>query len=344
MKLLKEAGLLLLCLCTCLILVCCSPAAKKGVMQGLTICANVLIPSMFPFLVLSNFIALSSVSATLGKGLGWLVAHVFHLPENTAGVILLSLTSGYPTGAVMTSSLLEHQEIDRETAARLLKFCFNSGLPFAVTAVGGIMLGESRAGVFLYLSNLFSALLIGIIDGRQHPASVREYQITYAMNAPDALTESVKKGTSSMLNVCAYVILFGAVSGLTGALGGLRDYLMPVFEITMGIAGCTDVVSLPLLAFYLGFGGLCIHLQLGFAVKQTGMKFFSFFKYRLLQGGLSYLFCRLLLLLFPGSQSVFSNFANTGVKLISISVPVTVIMILMSLVLIVDIDNQKKFC
>lgn len=344
MKLLKELLLLSICLLACLLLICFSPQAKVGVMQGLKICGNVLIPSMFPFLVLSNFINLSSVSATLGKGLGPLFSRLFHLPENVTSVILLSLSSGYPTGAVMTSSLLEHQEIDRETAARLLKFCFNSGLPFAVTAVGSIMLGSPKLGFFLYLSNLCSALLIGIIDGRRYPKNAREYHITYAMNLTDALSEGVKKGTSAMINVCAYVILFSALDGLLGGYITYRDYLVPLMEITAGSLECAGDVSLPLLAFYLGFGGVCIHLQLAFAVRQAGMRFRTFFKYRLLQGGLSYLLCHLLLLLFPSSQTVFSNLTETGTRLFSISVPVTIMMLVMSVVLIIDIDNQKKIC
>lgn len=344
MKFLKELLLTAVCLGACLILICCSSGAKAGVMEGLKVCANVLIPSMFPFLVLSNFIALSSVSATLGKITGWLVNRVFRLPENTASVILLGLTSGYPTGAVMTSSLLEHQEIDRETAARLLKFCFSSGLPFAVTAVGSIMLGDSRAGFLIFFSNLLSAALIGVWDARRYPKNAREYHVTYAMNTTDALTEGVKKGTAAMLSVCAYVILFSALDGLLGQYILHRDYIIPLLEITNGSLECAKDVPLPLLAFYLGFGGICIHLQLAFAVRQCGMKMGVYFKCRLLQGGISYLICWALSFLFPASESVFSNLSGETAKLVSISLPVTVMMLLMSFVLILDIDNQKKIC
>lgn len=347
MKLIKELALTAACLALCLILICFSPAAKSGIMDALKLCANILIPSMFPFLVLSNFIALSSVSSTVGKGIGGIISRLFRLPENASSVLLLSLTAGYPTGAVMVSSLLEHQEIDRETGARLLKFCFNSGLPFAVTAVGSFMLNDRKAGFVLFLSNLLSTLLIGLTDRRGRPKCAREYLLSYPLNAPDALTESVKKGSAAMLNVCAYVILFGALNGLAGTIEAIQPvyrFLLPLLEITSGTAACIKSVSLPLLAFYLGFGGLCIHLQLLFAVRQTGMKIGAYFKCRLLQAGLSYLICRLLLLFFPVTETVFSNLSGTTARVFSISLPLTAIMLLMSLVLILDIDKQKKIC
>lgn len=344
MKFLKELLLLAGSLGLCLILICCSPDAKQGVMNGLTICMNVLVPSMFPFLVVSNFVAMSSVSATLAKWLGPLFSKLFRLPENTAGVVLLSLVSGYPTGAVMTSSLLEHQEIDRETGARLMKFCFNSGLPFSVSAVGAIMLNNQKAGILLFVSNLLSTLLIGLADARRRPKNARNYLISYPLSGTDALSQSVKKGISAMLSVCAYVILFSALDGLVGRYVPYREYILPLFEITSGSVACAQTTPLPLMAFYLGFGGLCIHLQLALYLRQTGMKLGSFLKCRLLQGGFSFLICKLLLLLFPQAEPVFSNLSHDVVKMISISVPVTVFMIIMSVVLLIDIDNQKKIC
>ena len=35
----------------------CSPLAGEGIRQGLTVCVSVMIPSLFPFLILSDFVA-----------------------------------------------------------------------------------------------------------------------------------------------------------------------------------------------------------------------------------------------------------------------------------------------
>ena len=41
--------------------------SSNGVKKGLTFCSNILIPSLFPFMVISGFIVKSNLSLKLGK-------------------------------------------------------------------------------------------------------------------------------------------------------------------------------------------------------------------------------------------------------------------------------------
>ena len=53
-----------------------SPLAGEGIRQGLTVCASVMIPSLFPFLILSDFVARTRLGRMLEGPLEIGRAHV----------------------------------------------------------------------------------------------------------------------------------------------------------------------------------------------------------------------------------------------------------------------------
>lgn len=335
----------LICLGVCLCLILFSGKAKDGVLFSMMLCKDVLIPSMFPFLILSNFVALSEVSHVIGKLMKPICKHVFHLPESTGSAILLGLTCGYPTGVIMTERLLESGQIDKFTARRLLRFCFSSGLPFAVTAVGTVLLGSTKLGFIVWGSNTLSAVLIGFFDGLRHRKIKQEQSILWlSQPSGQAIVKSVKFSSSAMINVCAYVIIFGCFNGIIGNIGAVRDYALPLMEITNGVKNSIGIFSVPIIALYTGIGGICIHLQLQQSCIDIGMPFFEFFSYRVIQGILSAGLCHGLMWLFPIDADVFSNTVSVQREFFSVSGIATAMMIVMCIVLLFDIDNKRKVC
>lgn len=71
-------------------------AVSGGVSRGLSICSTVIIPSLFPFLVLAGFLVRSGVGAALGRRLERPVRFLFGLPGCCASAILIGMIGGYP--------------------------------------------------------------------------------------------------------------------------------------------------------------------------------------------------------------------------------------------------------
>ena len=92
----------------------------QGAADGLLYCAQVLIPSLFPFMVLSSFVVNSGISAALSRILSPVTVHLFRLPGSAGVTILLSMFCGYPVGARGVRSLLSQRLITQQQAARML--------------------------------------------------------------------------------------------------------------------------------------------------------------------------------------------------------------------------------
>lgn len=128
-----------------------------AVSQGLTLCIQVLLPSLFPFFVLSNLLVLSSVIQRLTPLFCRPMEALFHLPGSCAPVLLLGAVGGYPVGAKTVSALYQQRLCTREEALGTLRFCNNAGPAFLIGSIGGGLLNDTRLGMRLLFIHLLSA-------------------------------------------------------------------------------------------------------------------------------------------------------------------------------------------
>ena len=108
----------------------------QGAYEGLLFCAQILIPSLFPFMVLSSFVVNCGISGILSRFLAPVTKSFFRLPGSAGVTILLSMFGGYPVGARGIRTLLDRGLITREEGARMLCFAVGAGPAFVIFAVG----------------------------------------------------------------------------------------------------------------------------------------------------------------------------------------------------------------
>ena len=145
------------------LVVCGAGTSMEAAKSALVLCAQTVIPSLFPFFVISSFMVNTGFVSCAGKIAAPISRRLFKVSGSGAVVFVMGILCGYPTGAKMVSELYENKEISRNEAMRLLPFCNNSGPLFVIGAVGAGMLGSTRLGVTLYAVHVvFTAVLTGI--------------------------------------------------------------------------------------------------------------------------------------------------------------------------------------
>ena len=292
--------LTLLCLAMGLLLLYGSAPLRQGVAKGLRMTVQSLIPSLFPFLVLCSFFTGSGAYLSLSKPLGPL-ARLFRLPACAGGVILLSLVGGYPAGAKMIRNLMEQGQLSRQQGEAMLCFCFGSGPAFAIGVVGSGVFGSARAGVLLFAAHTAASLLTGLIFTRRLPAAPKGREAKPAKPPVSAaFVEAVSGSVAAMLSIGGFVMLFCGIialldslsffSLLDGLCGGQASSLLPgLLEVTGGCLGQQQpgVGGLLLCAFFLSFGGFCVHAQVYGVLGEYAPSYARFLLSRLVCGGIS---------------------------------------------------------
>lgn len=287
--------------------------AGRGVSKGVELSLGTLIPSMFPFMLLSTFTVNSGILERLSFLSDKLTQKLFRLPGVCAAVILFSMTGGLPIGPKMTADLYARGYITLSQGQRMLFFCMNPGPAFVITAVGYYMLGSERSGLILYVSVLLSSVIIGILssfvwgDGTEFIKALSDKREKYSLQS--ALQDALVQSGRNMLTVCGWVIIFSCLTELVSVLPlgqGGKDFVCAVLEMTNGCDVLSGSYPVPLIAGVIGFGGICAHMQVMSSVMKLKLKLKYFICARILNGGLAVLIAMLLLELFPVSAQTFA--------------------------------------
>ncbi len=138
-------------------------AASRSVTEALGVCAGRLIPSLFPFLVLTGLLSGSGAAGTLAAPFAPLFERVFRLDGCGAAVFLLGAVGGFPLGAVMTAGLLERGMLADRDAELLCCISNNAGPAFCIGVIGAGLRQDPSFGRRVWLCQLAAAAVIGLI-------------------------------------------------------------------------------------------------------------------------------------------------------------------------------------
>ena len=292
-------------------ILCFPGQCAQGAKRGLSFCGNILIPSIFPFLVLSVFVVKSGVSKALSRLLDPVTKRLFRLPGSAGATVLIGLTGGYPSGARGIKALLDSGEITQKQARRMLCFTVGAGPAFVISVTGSGLLGSVQTGIILFISQLSAALVLGILvglfaRGEEAPAEARGGASSASMPVSSALVEAASDGASSMISMCSFVILFSALLVILDQ-SGISSFLVPVLlEVTTGsTAAASAGAGAPFLSFALGWAGLCVDFQIFSMLRSVSFSKAVFLLFRLFHGLLSALFTVIGLHFFPITETVF---------------------------------------
>ena len=343
-KLLSRQGVRDLCLglgllCATLALMFWPQEAMEAAREGLRLCYNVILPSLFPFFVLSALVVDLGLAGYIGRALEGLMRPLFNVPGACASAFALGFVGGYPVGARTALSLYQKGLCTRTEAERLLAFCNNSGPAFILGVVGAGVFASSKVGLLLYLAHAAASVCVGLLFRfykREGKRRERRASPTFeAERITVAFTGAIKNSFLSTLNICAFVVFFtvvikllflsGLLPGLAGVLGALLSplgfstrwaerLLTGLIELTSGVWTLTGAGTmsgkLSMAAFLLGWAGLSVHCQVLSFIGGSGLSVRTYIGGKLLHGGLSALFIGLLLRFFPLEEPVAAYLAE----------------------------------
>lgn len=281
-RIFRAVPLLLVVLCAAALLRY-SREGADAVREALTLCAASVIPSLFPFFILSSLAVSLGFARIIGRYLERMMRTLFYVGGVGASALAIGFVGGYPAGARTVGALYREGTLTKDESQRLLAFCNNSGPAFILGMAGVGIFGEGRIGAYLYLIHVLAALLTGILlrrIGRGDITLCRTHATVEKPSFAAAFTDAVQSSLGAILNVCAYVtvfIVFLRLLALCGVLTLPVKFLSALFpplsrnaaalvfgalEMTSGIAALTpDAQGFVCAAALIGWGGLSVHAQ-----------------------------------------------------------------------------------
>lgn len=265
-----------------LLLIIFSRTAVESAEKGLKLWLNIVFPSLFPFFVASEVLNKTGFIKAAGIFLEPVMRPLFNVPGCGSFALAMGLTSGYPVGAKLTTSMREQELLTKAEAERLLSFTNNSGPLFIVGAVAVGMFKMPNLGVFILLCHMFASLTVGMLfrfyarkeyGEKKHTGNklaerfkkeLRSNMFHNNRNVGEMLGESVKNSINTMLSIGGFIILFSVIINILLEIGFISSFsealsflLEPIginkeiivsltsgfFEITTGINMASQATS-----------------------------------------------------------------------------------------------------
>lgn len=294
----------LLCI-SLLLLILDSKTAAVGAREGISLCSSVVIPSLFPFLILSAMLP-GRILGSKQPATAWL-CRLCGIPDGAQSLLLLSFLGGYPMGAAMVTEAYNQGSISKSDAHRMLGFCNNAGPAFLFGMVSGMFTDKRNIWV-IWLIHIVSALLVGILLPYRSQGICKLNKQT-----PVTVTQALPLAVKTMANICGWVIIFRVFMAI---LDKWPLYYLPnefristfgLLELSNGIISLSEIPAeggrFILSCGMLAFGGLCIAMQTASVTNELGIG--MYFPGKLLQCLFSVLLSiPLQYLLFPAEKQI----------------------------------------
>lgn len=237
--------------------------AVQGAREGIDLCIRTVIPSLFPFFILSGI----QTSVCYGMYIPWLrpAARLCSLGNGMEFLLVPMFLGGYPVGGQTVAQMWRSGRLPQKEAQRLMTFCNNAGPSFLFGMVAAEF-PDPRTAWLLWGIHILSALAVAVL----FPGTGMETGLFQEkeLSLPLIMNNAIR----AMSSVCGFVILFRV---LINVLDRWILWILPVqmrtiitgmLELVNGCMALADVADLRirfvLCAFFLAFGGLCVMVQI----------------------------------------------------------------------------------
>lgn len=296
-----------------------------SILNGLILWAKAVLPALFPFFFLSKMLTELGSVKYIAIYFQSITKKLFKVDGIASYAFIMSIFSGYPVGAKITSELYENGYISHLDMCKMCSFCSTSGPLFIIGTVGVGMLESKMAGVIIFICHIIGAILNGILwrnyKGTNEFCSTSQRERTKIRD--DLLNYTITNSVISIAVVGGFISLFcmfvdiGINTGILGFVANIINYPLQllgidcvyslplatgIVEITRGSLEISKVAlsgdfMIILITSLISFGGLSTHLQsLAFLGKHKIKYLFLFsvkFTQAIISGIIAYIFVAL---------------------------------------------------
>lgn len=239
-----------------------SKTAIQGSVEGLKLCLQTLIPSLFPFFLCTAIIQ----DGFYGSKLPLLnpLGRLFRIPEGMEALLIPAFLGGYPVGAASIRDAYDSKGISIQDAQRMLAYCNNCGPSFLFGVIAPMFTDKGTVWIIWAIHILSSWMVANMLPDT---LAKSETPIISKRTTGNMMVRSIH----SMSLVCGWVILFRVI------LAFLHRWILwllpvPVQVLLTGLMelsnGCCELhrIGNTQLRFFicsilLSLGGLCVTMQ-----------------------------------------------------------------------------------
>ena len=258
-----------------IVLILDTKTAFKGATEGVASCISTVIPSLFPFILLSCW--LNDSVAGESDRMPERIMKSAGLPKGSGPILISALLGGYPSGAQAVYRAYCNGRFGKKDAERVLAYTNNAG-PAFIFGMAGHIFPSRAAPWFLWGIHILSAWMVRLIIGAS--GGTKDKDIPPSAHKTDIIMTTSK----IMCTICAWVITFRIIVSYLEVLlepwvpSSTKTVLFGSLELVNGCCSLPEVIDVRsrfvILSGLLAFGGVCVMMQTISVVRELSTGYY----------------------------------------------------------------------
>ena len=263
----------------------------NSVYNTIIVCVKTIIPTLFVYIVITDYLMRKNVFRPLERILEP-VGSIIGIGGAGITVFLLGMLCGFPIGSKLAVTLYEQNRLNKKSAEFLNLFSNNASLAFIFGVVSRIVGREGAWIVFIsqFVGSVFIIIIFKVI---LHIKKEQPSIVMMAAGKSYEFTSSVVNGGTTMLNICASIIVFSFFGDAIVYLAPKLEIVKGIFEFSSGVLSCSaysEKTAILLTTFFTCFGGMSVFSQVS-SITRGKLSAKLYLPAKLLQAVIACLFC-----------------------------------------------------
>lgn len=312
-----EKIIIIILLLLILMLIVLPEIAISSFLNGIMIWATKVLPSLLPFLILTKLLSYTSFISNVGNKLSPITQKLYNVGGVSGYIYFMSIVSGYPIGAKLTSDFYNNNTITKGQAEVITSFTSTSGPLFIIGSVAIGMFQNKKLGYIILISHYLSAILNGLIYRKKFDGKISTQSYERNINP---LSNSMSESITSILSIGGFIAIFYMILQILLSINfftiisyplnliGIdtmltNSILSGIIEVTSGCIMLSNL-AIPfnslsiILSFLISFGGISIHAQAYSFLKNFNMSYSKFLLQKTTQSIISSVITFIIVLIF----------------------------------------------
>lgn len=265
------------------------------IINALKVFCTTLFPSIFPFFLISDLLISYNFCNTLNKYFAKINNFLFHTSNASNFVIIMSIFSGFPSGAKYIKTLLDKHMLNLNQANYLITFTHFAN-PLFVLSITKSLFPNKSIGYLILLSHILANILLAIIIRPKEKEKIQNLEWNQISSFSTNLSNSIKSSLNLLALILGNTCFFYIVTKLISTYFNMNIissiFMNGFFDMTKGLnsitlLSTTYLFKAILVLTFISFGGINVHMQVLDIISNTKIKYKNFLLGRISQLAIS---------------------------------------------------------
>lgn len=264
-------------------------SALKGAASGLLLWFNTILPTLLPFVIISNLIIRLNYTKYIIFLFSPILTKLFSISKNGCYPVIIGILSGFPMGAKTSADMTFNNKISKKEGQFLLALCNNASIMFITGYAAVSCLKIKKAGIplliILYMSSFLSSTLFYCANNKKKIPKMKYSSDSVEKFKFEYLDEAILDGFTVLTKVGGYIMIFSILASIIEKIFSQTIpsiIFIGSMEITtglnnIGLSVFTSKTKIILTAMIAAFGGFSSLFQTYSVLGKSGLSIKEYF-------------------------------------------------------------------